>query len=1053
MNIPDEIKKFEPFWGTWHIEGMIGKGGFGSVYKIKREEFGETHYCALKHIQIPQSDDEIYQMTEEGADEETLKSYFKSVVGDIYGEIRLIAKLKGTSHIVSYEDHQIIPRENQIGYDIFIRMEYLTELNKYIFSNNITKADIIKLGIDLCIGLELCQKYNIIHRDIKPSNIFVSPNGDFKLGDFGISRQIEKTMTGLSRKGTINYMAPEVYKGEKYNSSVDIYSIGLVMYRYLNNNRMPFMPPYPEKFTSADRERAFDARLSDKPLPLPQRGKGRLAEIVLKACSYDMRDRYSSPAQMRMELEKLKNTKEEKEIINLSKEIIKPDPKQAGKPKQPYEYESDSSDSVEQIIEPGKIAEEPVNTYSSVLTEYDLPKQKIKKEKSKKSKKLFPLKIAGTAAALALIFIAVFIMLIYNNKNNINITENENALEAVENIITISDDDEAINYESSENYIEQPTEQITEPAISDTTAAITTTAEITTTAAMTTADATKIIPETQPTLQDIETNLNGYHEQIYSNGDIYYGNFVNGVRSGQGTYTWASTGIIYIGEFVNGEPNGNGSYVYPTENPTVAPTTAAQITQAATQPPTTAALTQKPTQAQATAAPTQKPTQAPTQRPTQAPTAAPTQKPTQAPTQKPTQTPTQAPTQKPTQPPTQALTQPPATAAPTTEPPTSPPVTIIKIKGKEYRTDLTYLDLTGQKLTNADIAPLEFMINLTGLDLKDNQITDISVLKGLVNLEFVDLGNNQINDMDPLKNLINLTGFRLHNNQISDISALENLTKLSWMDVGGNQIKDISPLKKLTNLNALYYWDNQVSDISVLKGLTNLRTLHLGNNKINDISALKSLTKLTELSLSSNQIKDVSSLKNLTNLTMLWLDNNQISDVTALKDLISLTMLNVGGNQIKDISSLKNLTNLGKLEFWRNQISDIGALKSMTNLVSLSCWGNQINYISSLKGLTNLSFIDLCGNQINSISALENLSNLKTLYLNWNQINDISALKNLINLKDLDLSHNQINDVNALKSLTNLKMLWIRDNQINETQITELKAALPNCRIETMNDR
>ena len=87
------------------------------------------------------------------------------------------------------------------------------------------------MGVDICKALELYQKYNIIHRDIKPENIFVSDNGDFKLGDFGIARTIEKTMSDLSKKGTYNYMAPEVYQGGEYGFSVDLYSLGIVLYR------------------------------------------------------------------------------------------------------------------------------------------------------------------------------------------------------------------------------------------------------------------------------------------------------------------------------------------------------------------------------------------------------------------------------------------------------------------------------------------------------------------------------------------------------------------------------------------------------------------------------------------------------------------------------------------------------------------------------------------------------------------------------------------------------------------------------------------------------
>ena len=129
------------------------------------------------------------------------------------------------------------------------------------------------------------------------------PLGDYKLGDFGIARTVEKTTGGLSRKGTYTYMAPEVYREEPYGPSVDIYSLGVVLYRLLNDNRAPFLPAYPAPITHSDREAAMAKRLGGAPLPPPRNADSRLAEIVLKACAYAPQDRYASPALMRQDLE------------------------------------------------------------------------------------------------------------------------------------------------------------------------------------------------------------------------------------------------------------------------------------------------------------------------------------------------------------------------------------------------------------------------------------------------------------------------------------------------------------------------------------------------------------------------------------------------------------------------------------------------------------------------------------------------------------------------------------------------------------------------------
>ena len=270
-------KQYEPIFGSWRIICQIGEGSFGKVFEIEREDFGVTYRAALKAITVPASESELLEVKADGMDDASVRTYFGSFVEELVKEFALMSRLKGNSNVVSYEDHQVIEHPDDIGWDILIRMELLTPLNWYTSTHTVTRQDVIKLGIDLCRALELCQKYNIIHRDIKPENIFVSDTGDFKLGDFGIARTVEKTTSGLSKKGTYTYMAPEVYKGEAYGSTVDIYSLGIVLYRLLNGNRTPFLPAAPAPITHADRENALARRFSGSPLPAPSHAEGRLA--------------------------------------------------------------------------------------------------------------------------------------------------------------------------------------------------------------------------------------------------------------------------------------------------------------------------------------------------------------------------------------------------------------------------------------------------------------------------------------------------------------------------------------------------------------------------------------------------------------------------------------------------------------------------------------------------------------------------------------------------------------------------------------------------------
>ena len=298
-------KKYEPIFGEWSIVREIGEGSFGKVFEIERRDFGYTYKAALKAITIPQSRSEIERIADDGMGPESVTAYFRGFVQELVEEFRIMSKLKGESNIVSYEDHRVIEHTDEIGWDVFIRMELLTPLTKYAKEHGISRADVIRLGIDICSALELCRKNNIIHRDIKPENIFVSENGKFKLGDFGIAKTVEKTTGGLSKKGTYTYMAPEVYKGEAYGASVDIYSLGIVLYRFMNNNRAPFLPPYPTPIKYADRESAMARRMDGETIPAPANADEALSRVILKACAYKPEERYRSAADMRRDLEAL----------------------------------------------------------------------------------------------------------------------------------------------------------------------------------------------------------------------------------------------------------------------------------------------------------------------------------------------------------------------------------------------------------------------------------------------------------------------------------------------------------------------------------------------------------------------------------------------------------------------------------------------------------------------------------------------------------------------------------------------------------------------------
>lgn len=296
-------------WPEWHIEKVLGRGSFGVVYKAVRLDHNIRSYSAIKVITIPTDGTQVDSLRSEGLDMNATRTYLQGIVNDFVSEIQIMESFKGMQNIVSVEDYKVVERTDQIGWNIYIRMELLTPFNQYICDRKLSEAEVIKLGCDICTALEICQKRNIIHRDIKPENIFVNDFGDFKLGDFGIARKMENVTGGLSQKGTFNYMAPEVAGNGRYDGRADIYSLGIVLYRLLNQNRLPFLDTQKQLLSPNERRVAVERRLRGEPLPAPCEASPTMAALILSACAYDPNKRFSNPTAMKRALINVGNSR------------------------------------------------------------------------------------------------------------------------------------------------------------------------------------------------------------------------------------------------------------------------------------------------------------------------------------------------------------------------------------------------------------------------------------------------------------------------------------------------------------------------------------------------------------------------------------------------------------------------------------------------------------------------------------------------------------------------------------------------------------------------
>lgn len=295
MSIESRSRQFGKVFGHWQIREFLGSGSGGksAVFRLVHSDSGSVN-SALKVISLIEKQGHIERLSDTRKEEYgRVKQICKEHAEQ---EVLLMSGLQGRTNIVDYLDHTFVEwaDENGFGCDMLIRMELLKDLRSEIENDrNFSQEDVLKIGREICNALVLCHSKNILHRDIKPENIFSNEDGNYKLGDFGVSRILSVAPTSKASTGvcTPEYAAPEQLSG-KYDTRVDIYSLGLVLYELSNGNRLPFAT------SSYITEKEVQERMLGKPLPPPRNVSKELAAVILKACAFKPEDRYQTAEEL-----------------------------------------------------------------------------------------------------------------------------------------------------------------------------------------------------------------------------------------------------------------------------------------------------------------------------------------------------------------------------------------------------------------------------------------------------------------------------------------------------------------------------------------------------------------------------------------------------------------------------------------------------------------------------------------------------------------------------------------------------------------------------------
>ena len=165
---------------------------------------------------------------------------------------------------------------------------------------------------------------------------------------------------------------------------------------------------------------------------------------------------------------------------------------------------------------------------------------------------------------------------------------------------------------------------------------------------------------------------------------------------------------------------------------------------------------------------------------------------------------------------------------------------------------LRALSLRGARV--AELAGLEYAVNLEELDLGLNPLTDLGVLALLPRLRVLNV-DGVARDLRPLTGLVGLERLSLRDNSLVNVTPLASLTELKVLDLAGNRVTDPASLAGLWSLRALRLDGNPLRDVGGLAGLVNLRHLSLRGTAVSDIGLLKGLAGLETLDLGDQPVE------------------------------------------------------------------------------------------------------------------------------------------------------------------------------------------------------
>ena len=193
--------------GPYRIQAILGEGGMGQVFRAAHAQTGAL--VALKLLKPEVAGDE-------------------GLIRRLLREARAAGTVEHR-HLVGVLDAGQADGQHYLALEL---VPGVTVAQRIDAEGPLALDDVVRIAADVAAGLDALHRAGIVHRDVKPSNVLLDVDGAARLTDFGLAKGHDYSALTLPGQmlGTIDYLAPELIRGDEPTPGSDIYAFGCLVY-------------------------------------------------------------------------------------------------------------------------------------------------------------------------------------------------------------------------------------------------------------------------------------------------------------------------------------------------------------------------------------------------------------------------------------------------------------------------------------------------------------------------------------------------------------------------------------------------------------------------------------------------------------------------------------------------------------------------------------------------------------------------------------------------------------------------------------------------------